>query len=194
MLPAFARLMRSALRRSTLCFIACALCACARRAPAVLDLDGKAIDPLANPDDTTVLVFSSTECPIGNRYAPELTRLASAFARQRARFWLVYPNARDDARRIRKHIADYALPGRPVRDPDHLLVRRAGAKVTPEAAVFRPHGGLAYLGRIDDQFVALGTARNEATTHDLENALRALASNQTVDPDRTQAVGCAIAD
>lgn len=160
----------------------------------MLDLDGKSVDPLANPDDTTVLVFSSTECPIGNRYAPELNRLQAAFAGRGARFWLVYPNARDDAQRVREHVAEYVLPGRAVRDPDHLLVRRAGAKVTPEVAVFRPHGGLAYLGRIDDQFVALGTARNEATTHDLENALKALGAGQAVDPDRTQAVGCAIAD
>jgi hypothetical protein len=175
--------------------MACALIsACTKPAPAVLDLDGKAIDPLGNADDTTVLVFSSTECPIGNRYAPELKRLQAAFAAQGARFWLVYPNARDDAKHVREHVAQYALPGRAVRDPDHLLVRRAGAKVTPEVAVFRPHGGLAYLGRIDDQFVALGTARNEATTHDLENALRALSSGQEVDPDRTQAVGCSIGD
>lgn len=173
---------------------AAALCSCAKPAPAVLDLDGKAIDPLGNADDTTVLVFSSTECPIGNRYAPELKRLQSAFAAKGARFWLVYPSVRDDAKRVREHVAAYALPGHAVRDPDHLLVRRAGAKVTPEVAVFRPHGGLAYLGRIDNQFVALGTARTEATTHDLENALSALFSGRTVDPDRTQAVGCAIAD
>jgi hypothetical protein len=186
--------MRTAPRRFW-CFIVCLLlCACAKQAPAVLDLDGKSVDPLAKPNDTTVLVFSSTECPIGNRYAPELKRLAAAFAARGARFWLVYPNAGDDAQRVREHVAEYALPGRPVRDPDHLLVRRAGAKVTPEVAVFQPHGGLAYLGRIDDRFVALGTARSEATTHDLENALRALASGQPIDPDRTQAVGCAIAD
>jgi hypothetical protein len=192
--------MRIAPRRSFCCIRAAALLcaatlgACADKTPAVLDLDGKPIDPLANTNATAVLVFSSTECPIGNRYAPELRRLQSAFEARGAQFWFVYPNARDDATRIRAHAAEYALPGHAVRDPDHILVRRAGAKVTPEVAVFRAHAGLAYLGRIDDQFVALGTARNEATQHDLENALQALLTGKPVDPDRTQAIGCSISD
>ncbi len=42
----------------------------------------------------TVLVFTTTDCPISNRYAPEIKRLTAKFA-GKARFVLVYPVAGD---------------------------------------------------------------------------------------------------
>ena len=47
----------------------------------VFDLDGRLVDPLALPAGTRahVLVFTTTDCPISNRYAPEIQRLAAAY-------------------------------------------------------------------------------------------------------------------
>jgi hypothetical protein len=39
-----------------------------------------------------VLVFVRTDCPISNRYAPELRRLQDRFAPRGMAFWLVYPD------------------------------------------------------------------------------------------------------
>ena len=40
----------------------------------------------------TVLIFVSTDCPVSNRYAPEITRLLEEFSPRGVRFQLVYPN------------------------------------------------------------------------------------------------------
>src|SRR5436190_3763064 len=59
-----------------------------------LDLDGRPVDPLAATNAAaTVLIFVGCECPISNRYAPELRRLHDKFSPRGVRFWMVYPDA-----------------------------------------------------------------------------------------------------
>ncbi len=142
----------------------------------------------------TVLIFVSTDCPVSNRYAPEIARLHNEFARRGVHFRLVYPNPLDVDAAIQKHLHEYGLPRVAERDPAHTLVKLAGATITPEAAVFDARSQLVYLGRIDDRFVELGRERPAATEHDLRNALTALVEGKAVVPARTQAVGCYIAD
>jgi AhpC/TSA family len=142
----------------------------------------------------SVLIFISADCPISNRYAPEIQRLHAEFAPTGIRFTLVYPNPSDDVAVIGRHIRDYGLPARVERDPDHVLVKKARATVTPEAVVFDSKDRLVYRGRIDDRFVELGRERPAATKHDLRNALNAILAGRRVDPAQTQAVGCFIGD
>ena len=68
--------------------------------PGIVDLDGREVDPLAGDAAITVLVFTRTDCPIANRYAPELRRLSERYAGRGVRFWLVYPDARTTATRM----------------------------------------------------------------------------------------------
>jgi hypothetical protein len=142
----------------------------------------------------TVLIFVSTDCPVSNRYAPEIKRLYDQFTPQGVRFRLVYPNPLDSAADIDAHISAYAYPPIAERDPDHVLVKRAGATITPEAAVFDKNDRLVYLGRIDDRFVELGRERPAATRHDLQEAISAAIRGKKVTPAKTQAVGCYISD
>lgn len=142
----------------------------------------------------TVLIFVSTECPVSNRYAPEIKRLYEQFTPQGVRFRLVYPNPLDDQPVINRHLQEYSYPQIAERDRDHTLVKMAGATITPEAAVFDAQQRLIYRGRIDDRFLELGRERPAATQHDLRNALTKLLAGGRVDPWRTQAVGCFIAD
>jgi hypothetical protein len=141
-----------------------------------------------------VFLFVRTDCPISNRYAPEMRRLASKYARRGASFWLVYPDATESARDIRKHLAEYELPLSALRDPNHILVKLATVKVTPEAAVFLASGIQVYHGRIDDRFVDFGKERPEATEKDLDQALSAALNHQPVAKPVTRAVGCSIGD
>ena len=53
-----------------------------------------ALQLTAAAPDLTVLVFTTTDCPISNRYAPEIKRLSETFS-GKARFVLVYPAASD---------------------------------------------------------------------------------------------------
>lgn len=162
----------------------------------VPDLDGRLVDPFAPSTGVkaTALVFISTECPISNRYAPELQRIAREFGAKGVRFWLVYGNPAESAAAIRTHGKAYGYAIAALRDPDHRLVRLAKATVTPEAAVFDDRGRLAYRGRIDNRYVTISVTRPAATEHDLVDALRAVLAGTPVAQPVTQAIGCFLAD
>ena len=142
----------------------------------------------------TVLIFVSVDCPVSNRYAPEIRRLYDQFTAQGVRFRLVYPNPTDSEAAIGQHLLAFGYPAIAERDRDHRLVGMAGATITPEAAVFDARQRLVYRGRIDDRFVELGRERPVATQHDLRNALTALLAGKPATPPQTQAIGCFIAD
>jgi hypothetical protein len=163
----------------------------------VQTVDGAAVDPFAPASGTraTVFIFTSTDCPISNRYAPDVRRIVAAFTPRGVAFRLVYPNPADESSAIHEHMRAFGLAGtiEALRDPRHALVRRVQASVTPEAAVV-VEGTVRYRGRIDDRYVELGRERPAPTTHDLEDALTAVLSGRPVARPTTQAVGCFIAD
>jgi hypothetical protein len=163
-------------------------------ADGVTDLQGRPADPLAgNPSATaTVLVFVATDCPISNRYAPELRRLSDRYAPQGVVFRLVYPTARESLDAIRDHAREYALPFAAYHDPRHAVAARAKATVTPEAAVFTRAGELVYHGRIDDRAVDFGETRLEPTRRDLEEAIDAALAGRAPAETFAPAIGCAI--
>jgi hypothetical protein len=161
-------------------------------------LDGPgSVDPFAVPAGVKAIVFlfTSTDCPISNRYAPEVRRIAEAFVPQGVVFQLVYPNPAETAPAIREHVAAFAYAGaiQAFRDPRHALVKFVGVTVTPEAAVVAS-GHVIYRGRVDDRIVDLGLERPAPTRHDLAEALTAVLAGKPVTPSTTQAVGCFIAD
>jgi hypothetical protein len=153
-----------------------------------------ASDPFASTARARVLIFVRTDCPITNRYAPELQRLAQEFSSRGAEFWLVYPDAAATVQSIEQHRAQYNFPGTVLRDPRHSLVKLAHVTTAPEAAVFDSAGRLQYHGRIDDRWVNPGTARPAARTHDLEDAIAAVLAGRRPAQAAAQAVGCSLAD
>jgi hypothetical protein len=160
-----------------------------------MDLDGNAVDPFtATNSKAIVLVFVGTECPISNRYAPELRRLNEKFSAQGARFWIVYPDPDVTPADIRKHLREFSIPGGAVRDPGQVLVRKSKARVTPEGAVFTQSGRLAYHGRIDDRVVDFGKERPAPTQHDLQDAIAAVLAGKKPQHAALPAVGCRIPD
>jgi hypothetical protein len=166
----------------------------AHAAAQVSGIDGKSIDPFASTAKLRVFLFARSDCPLTNRYAPEVRRIADAFAAQGVKFFVVYPDPSESTKHIRAHMTDYSLPGVALRDPQHLLVRRAEATVSPQAAVFDATGKLLYTGRIDDRFVDFGKERRSATTHDLEAAITNALAGKPISPAKTKAVGCYLAD
>jgi len=154
------------------------------------DLDGAPVDPFAGDAPATVLVFVATACPVSNRYAPEIRRIHDDYASRGVRLYLVYPDKEDTAA-IRDHLREHAFGAPALRDPAHLLVRRAGVSVTPEAAVFRG-GTEVYHGRIDDRQVDLGVARAEPSRHDLRDAIESALAGKAPDETYAPAVGCSI--
>ena len=161
----------------------------------LVDLDGGDVDPFASTDaPATVFLFARTDCPISNRYAPEIRRIHEKFEPRGVVFFLVYPDPEQSPEAIRKHLRDYRYGCSALRDPQHALVGLTNATITPEAAVFVPPATLRYRGRIDDRYVALGDVRAAPTTHDLEDAIEAALTGGPIANPRTKAIGCIIAD
>jgi len=159
-----------------------------------VDLNGRPRDPFSSAARARVFLFLRTDCPVGNRYAPELQRIAKQFSGQGVEFWLVYPDPAETPAAIEDHVSQYHFPGQPLRDPGFQLVKRARATVAPEAAVFDSSGRLRYHGRIDDRWVDLGQAHPSAQTHDLEDAIAAVLAGKPVSRPETRAVGCFLTD
>ena len=166
---------------------------CSIKPTAALDLAGRPVDPLqATNAKAIVLLFVSSSCPISNRYAPEFRRLHERFAARGVKFWRVYADADDTATVIQEHQREFNLPGDALRDPQHALVNLAGARVTPEAALFLPGGARVYRGRIDDWYTDFGKSRPEPTRRDLQEALEAVLAGNSVSNATTTAIGCHI--
>jgi hypothetical protein len=161
----------------------------------ITDLNGRPVDPFAaGGKRATVLLFITNDCPISNAYAPEVKRLCEAYMPQRVDFYLVYADPALSAVEARKHYQEYSYTCSALLDPKHVLARKAGATVTPEAAVFMPDGHEVYRGRINDLYVDYGKARFAPTTNDLRDVLELIAHDRSVDARTTVAVGCHIPD
>jgi peroxiredoxin len=165
---------------------------------ALVDLEGRPVDPLkADGWKAVVFLFVGTDCPISNRYAPEVRRLYGKFHAVGVAFWLVYPDPDESTEAIRRHVKEHSYAMGVLCDRGHALVKLTGARVTPEAAVFVPRGQqpeMVYRGRIDDWYVDFGKARPAPTSHDLEQSLEAVVEGKAVRNRTVPAVGCSIPD
>lgn len=165
----------------------------AAAALSLLDLDGVSREPTVcgEGDKAACVIFTTTDCPIANGYAPEIAAIAKEYAPRGIRFTLAQVDPDLTAEVARAHAKEYSLESvAQVFDRRHELADFAGATITPEAAVYLPGGDLAYRGRIDDQFAELGVRRAEPSERDLRAALDAILAGQPVPTPRTDAVGC----
>lgn len=162
-------------------------------ATAVKDIDGNqhALPP-SSGERATVVFFVTHDCPISNRYAPEIERICSEYSPRGVGCLMAYVDPTMAAEEIRQHRQAFGAAQPAVHDTGHELVRLAGATITPESAVFDGGGRLVYRGRVNNFYAALGTPRRQATQHDLRNALDEMLAGVPVSQPRTQAVGCFI--
>ena len=156
----------------------------------IMDLSGKPIQPLQSAK-VVVLIFVRTDCPISNRYAPEIKRLAEKFQSEKMKIFVVYPGKDQTPELIKKHLTEFSFEVEAVRDPQHQFVKSLGMTVTPEAVVWTQNR-LMYRGRIDNRFVAFGKIRIAPTSHDLENVLTAVSQGKPITKKITKAIGCFI--
>lgn len=161
-----------------------------------LDLHDQPVYQLAGPSDrVVVLIFAASDCPISNRYVPEIARLNREFAARGARIWWVFPDPEDTTPIVAQHVHDFDLGEPTLRDTQQTLVRMAHVSVTPEAAVFAVDGSAlreVYRGRIDDRYLSIGNERPQPQRHDLENAITAALAGKPVPVPGGPPVGCAI--
>lgn len=152
------------------------------------------MDPIARTSGkVVVLVFLREDCPISNRYAPVIQQISARYGND-ASFFLVYPDKLESAQAIREYLTAYGYHLPALRDPEHALVKRAKAEITPEAAVFNHEGKLIYHGRIDNWYVEFGSSRTAPTTHELIDAIRAAITGKALTESSIKGVGCYISD
>lgn len=159
----------------------------------VRDIQGKMRKPFfAAPNTAAVVFFVTNDCPVSNGYAQEMRRICEAY-KGKASCTLDYIDPTLSTEAVAKHFTEYNHGDYPaVIDTAHALVKASGAQVTPEVLVVLPGGQIAYRGRIDNKYVALGRARQQPTVHDLRDVLDAVLSGKPVESSRTNPIGCYI--
>jgi peroxiredoxin len=139
-----------------------------------------------------VIFFTTTDCPLSNSYVPEMNRIQKAYADRNVAFYAVQTDTTIPDAEVRKHAKEFAFAFPVLFDPRQILVRTAGATVTPEVAVLSPSGNVLYLGRIDNRTEGFDKRRTVTTEFDLKDALDAIVAGKIVARPRTAAVGCGI--
>jgi len=164
--------------------------------PLASGLTGLARHPLAEARQAkkkaVVFFFITSDCPIANRFAPEISRICKDYEKRDVAFFIVQTERDIKASRAREHAQEYGFSSPVLLDRKRELVKFCGASVTPECAVLSPEGKLLYRGRIDDRYAALGQSRAEPTKRDLRQALDQVLKGKTVSASRSKAIGCYI--
>ncbi len=152
-----------------------------------LTLSGKPAVISSAQSKATVLFFIATDCPIANRYAPEISQIAKTYASKGVACYRVYVTA--SAKDAIRHGKEFRLNFPTVLDSGRKLVKATGVKVTPEAAVINSKGILVYRGRIDDQNIDHGSIRKDYR-RDLRIALDEVLAGKPVSQPEAAAIGC----
>lgn len=139
-----------------------------------------------------VLFFIAHDCPMSNGYAPEIARICKEFMPRGAAFRVVYAERDLASADAARHAREFAFPCPAILDRDLRLASRAGATMTPEAAVLSPAGAVLYLGRIDDLYADYGKKRPQPGRRDLREAIEAVLAGRAVPQARTPGLGCQI--
>lgn len=158
----------------------------------VADIKGASVAIPAIKAPATAVIFLGTECPIANRMAPEMSRLAKKYSAKGIQFVFVYAEPDTTPAGVAKHFKEYKLVGRAVIDKRHDVVKLAGATVTPEAAVFVPSKGLVYRGRINNLYTDHNQPLERPTKNELADALDQVLAGKEVTVRWAGAIGCAI--
>ena len=135
------------------------------------------------------LLFVLKDCPIANQYMPEVKRLKAQYSIAGIQFQMVFEDPGIDAAKIQKYFDDFEVSFPAIMDGDHRLARRLGASISP-TAVLRSKGVVYYVGRIDDQYAAIGKRRPQPRTRDLRVAMDSFLAGKPVKVRKTVAIGC----
>jgi hypothetical protein len=130
-------------------------------------------------------------CPIGNRYAPEITRIAQKYGAQKVNFFRVYVEPQSASKAVQRHGKEYGLAIPALLDSKKSLAQSLGMRITPEVAVVGKDGTLLYRGRIDDRTIEHGKEK-PGYRRDLREALDEILAGKPVSVRHTAATGCII--
>jgi peroxiredoxin len=159
----------------------------------LLDANGRKHTALEWKDARAVtLFFIAAECPISNRYAPEINRMVADYSARRIAFYGVYSDPDIGAAAALRHAQDYGFDFPALLDPAQTLAGKTGVILTPTAVILSPAGEVLYRGRIDNRYLDFGKYRGAGVKPDLRLALEAVVNGKPVPEKYTKPVGCAL--
>jgi thiol-disulfide isomerase/thioredoxin len=144
---------------------------------------------LNSKEKPKVIVFFSLECPICQKYVPELNRIYNEYS-SRIAFEVIIPE-KSEGKLISKFVSEYNV-NFTIDIDKKRRTRTLNPEVTPEVFLFDAKGRLVYQGAIDNWFYELGNYRSEPTEFYLRNALESLLHGEVPKVVRTKAIGCII--
>ena len=136
-----------------------------------------------------VLFVLSVECPVSNRYAPEMARLSAEFGDKGVVFYGIHPDPDVTPDRAAKHAAEYKLPFPVLKDFGQKLADTLGVTRVPAVVVLDGDFVLRYRGRVDDRYGA-ASRRDKATRADLAQALDEGLAGKKLSVAETEVDGC----
>jgi len=142
-------------------------------------------------EKAAVLFFVRADCPISNRFAPEIERIYEEYEKRGFDIHLVYSDPGLSPDRMEAHRREYHLSAPAIADPEHRYTTLAHIRATPSVAVF-VNGRLAYDGRIDNRFVSFSKTRTSGIEHDLTGVLDLIEAGRIPPLRETTAIGCAV--
>ena len=138
-----------------------------------------------------VVVFTTTDCPLVQRYLPRLVALEREFRPRAVQFVAVGVGPQDSLLEIAAQAAEKGGGIPFVKDFDGSTVRALGVERTPQVVVLDGERRLRYRGRVDSQYRLGGVRPNEGRA-DLRTAIEDVLAGREVAVSETPVDGCRI--
>ncbi len=138
-----------------------------------------------------VVIFTGTECPVGNAYVPDLVEFQKRYRDQSVQVIGVNAMLSDTAESIQKHVAEYKIDFPVLVDKQQTVADLFGVVRIPTAFVLDRRGRIRYVGRFDDR-IGIGFQRETANRSDLEEAVKEVLGGKEVSVTQTKVEGCKI--
>ena len=151
----------------------------------------RSLEELA-PDRVSVLVFTSTTCPVARRYLPRLRALEEEYRGRGVAFLGVDVGTGSTVVEVAAQAVEHGLAFPLVKDFDGSVAKAVGATRTPEVCVLDAGRVLRYRGRVDSQYRVGGVAPTPGR-EDLREALEDVLAGREVAVAETPVDGCRIA-
>jgi thiol-disulfide isomerase/thioredoxin/mono/diheme cytochrome c family protein len=138
-----------------------------------------------------VVAFTTTTCPVAQRYLPVLKALDKEFRGKDVQFLSINEGADDSIIAVASQAVQHELEFPCVKDFDGNCATALGAARTAEVVVLDAERRIRYRGRIDDQY-RLGGTRAAPTRRDLAEAISSVIAGKDVAIAETTVDGCPI--
>jgi thiol-disulfide isomerase/thioredoxin/mono/diheme cytochrome c family protein len=138
-----------------------------------------------------VIVFTTTACPLAQRYLPRLQELSSEYGAKGVRFLSLNVGPEDSVKEIAYQAIEQKVEFPFGKDFNGQCARALGASRTPEVVVLDASRKIRYRGRIDNQY-RLGGVKPSADRQDLKEAIDDVLAGRKVRVKETPVDGCVI--